>query len=329
MITCIVSFICNKSYNEVPHVVTNSNYTTNLTYDPHPLYMLPYSQMYFRINTSNKNIDFQRQFFYIAHGKNSVAMYLYTPPTANENAPVVIILPGLNSKTKSRFNMSMCEQAKVHGFRVAVFVRVGHDVLKVGSSADLPYVDEHIKVIALCKYLKKALQPCKMYGIGLCFGASCLAKVVCSDENPFDQGMAMSMNLRLYDSLTTTSVLQHFLTNNTKEYFQSHKCWDIPKLEHVRSLVELVNVVYPKFSHVQSSKHFGEINDSDLESLKVPCIFLQSKDDPLIRRKDVPCVKNPNAIFVTTKHGSHCMWLQREKSYSWAIDLFIESCNLA
>jgi uncharacterized protein len=257
----------------------------------------------------------------------------FCAPDENDDKPMLIIMHGLAGGSQEEYIRHMLvplTQGGKTGWEACVINGRGCAWSKITT----PYLfnaratwDMHQFV----KFLRKTFPKRKFFGIGYSLGANiitnylgevgeaCELSAAIIVGNPWDLTVANGL---LRGSWIGLNIYQAGMGTSMRKLFERHA--DI--LEKAPNLdVETVrkgkflyqwdrNVQCPTWGYPDEGAYYRDASSVDVAwNIKIPCLALHSKDDPIIHDIAVPYEMfrtNPYWVMVTTAHGGHMGWYE-------------------
>ncbi|XP_024961531.1 embryogenesis-associated protein EMB8-like [Cynara cardunculus var. scolymus] len=241
--------------------------------------------------------------------------------------PLVIVVPGLTSDSKSPYIRKIAYAMAKHGWNVVVCNHRGLGGVPLtsecfytaGKSDDLGEVVNH---------LHRTQPETPIYAVGTSLGANILVKYLgeegvnvplvgaASISNPWD--------LLIGDRFFTRAIMQRFynrvLGNSLKGAAKLHqevyaRLSDWEGIEKSRTIRDFNNYSARIAGNFDSIDAFHRWASSArlVTNVSVPLLCLNAIDDPVCTDEAIPwdeCRKNKNIVLATTKHGGHIAFFE-------------------
>lgn len=244
-----------------------------------------------------------------------------------DNTPIVLIIPGLTSDSKSQYVMHAVDAALDKGWRAAVANHRGLGGVPLTSKAfynagwtqDVRFVLHHIEEI---------YPSAPVAALGTSLGANMLVKYLGEEGNKTSIFAAAAVgcpwDLVVVDRWLGRNSKQKIygsgLIYGLKEFAHMHKAsfskmvdWDfLNKARTVREFDDRITRLLGKFETVDT--YYRRCSSAQfLPGVAVPLLGISALDDPICTREAIPwdeCRANPNIILGVTSHGGHLAYLE-------------------
>jgi abhydrolase domain-containing protein 1/3 len=268
------------------------------------------------------------------------------PETADENTPVLIVLPGITGHSKSGYLVHLVNGAYSHGWRVVVLVYPGTDLSKVSTARFIRGHVTHDLEITI-DHIKSRLPAAAIYGAGYSMGAALLTKYLAhhgsasklnagiSCSNPFDvlysvQSIAKGYIKQLYNIHFLGALKKMYRNNLTvfQEAFPHMTPEDVAAISSVEEYDTKLTMAHFGFSNLQ--EYYVSLGCKDsVSDVSVPMLVAHARDDPIVPADALPMEllkENKNIITMITDMGGHTGWLQglNPMGPSWFDDVALE-----
>lgn len=165
-----------------------------------------------------------------------------------------------------------------------------------------------------------------IYMVGTSFGANYLSRYLLRSNRPSVKGLvALATPFDVNNVVTEMGAVyqKFFVKRYIEETVKKH-----PQMQHWQDigLVDLAEVYRARtLSEFHQSITVKIVKERDVESLfrrysigpeiselKIPSLFMNSTDDPIVSSTSIPAElkSNPNVEFVLTKSGGHVCWYE-------------------
>jgi predicted alpha/beta-fold hydrolase len=268
------------------------------------------------------------------------------PPTAKDDAPVLVVLPGITGHSMSGYLVHLVEGAYNRGWRVAVLVYPGTDLSKVKTARfirghvihDLEFTLEHIR-----QYKPHS----RIFAVGYSMGAALLTKYLAhhkenslisaalSCSNPFDvlyaqKAISKGLIKKLYNIHFLAAIKKMYRINEQvfREAFPHITAEDVAKISSVEEYDTRLTMKHFGFDDL--TEYYVSLGCQDsVQDVAVPMLVAHAKDDPIVPPEAIPMEAleaNPNIITMVTGMGGHTGWLQglNPMGPSWFDDVALE-----
>ncbi len=240
--------------------------------------------------------------------------------TSQQRRPTVLILHGLEGSVSSPYAPGMLQVLHQHGWR-GVFMHFrgcseqDNRLLRSYHAGDTEDVDFIIKI------LQQRSAGLPIAAIGFSLGGNVLLKWLgqAGEKKLLDAAVAISVPFDLYKSVITISsgfskLYQWYLLNclhkKTRRKLQSHiNTITLPKISSIKTLYEFDNqITAPIHGFSDAMEYYARASCRQyLNSVQVPTLLLQAKDDPFVSPDSLP---QPHELakaiqFELTPKGGH------------------------
>lgn len=233
---------------------------------------------------------------------------------------IVLIISGFTGCSNNTSVVLLADKLASNGYHAACFNPRGQG----GNSLVSPFIysagfTEDIRYIV--KYLQTSFS-LPLFSAGFSMGGNCLAKYIaeegkeCSLEGCIFFGCLLDVtktSARLGKN-GITKCLDYLLTKRALRLFNEHKNMflkqnlvDFESIKDATCLREVDAEVCKMFGCSTPTEFYRKASGSLLLSdIRIPCLFLHSKNDPLVRPLDSECFsKNMNLTQILTDKGGH------------------------
>jgi len=249
-----------------------------------------------------------------------------TSPNADQTSPIIIIITGIAGQTTNhyvRYFAKYCISDK-NKYRVAVFNWPGCGDVDLTS----PYLDIYGDISCIhtiMEHMAEQHPNVKIHLVGFSLGGNLtlryLAQVGSDAKVTSAVTLAAGYDLKLGIEALGNSLYMSIITNKWKKILAKHEWLYKPENEinfeevlKSKTLQELDSKFTLKVTKSVDLDEFYKAHSSNmLSNIKVPCLMLNSKDDPVVPRKDLKypideAYENPYLFAVVTNYGGHMAW---------------------
>lgn len=276
-----------------------------------------------------------RRFFLRAKDGATVSYDLYHPieKLSSNDDVTLVICPGICNSSESVYIRRTTYQAQLTGFRVAVLNHIGAlKKLQITSPRIFNYGntgDYHLMVVDILKRFPNT----KIVCVGFSMGANLVTKYLGETERS-EQIMAGISVCQGYDAKETTKYLLGWegfrrfyffiMTENMRTILRTYQKqlfteevkqkYEINEraIWSAASLVELDEAYTRRISGFATMEEFYKKSScvSVWDKIKVPMVFVNAKDDPIVPPPLLRHVRNAagqkdNFLFIEQKYGGH------------------------
>lgn len=269
-----------------------------------------------------------------------------SPPEAEADAPVMIVLPGITGHSKSGYLVHMVHGAYKKGWRVVVLVYPGTDMTKVKTAR---FIRTHVPhdLEDTIKHIKKRYPKAPLYAVGYSMGAALLMKYLAhtgsksrlaaavSCSNPFDvlysvTSVSASVVGKLYNGHFLSALKTMYRQNEAvfREAFPHLSPEDVQKISSVEEYD--TKITMRKFGFEDVKDYYVSLGCKEsVSDVAIPMLVAHARDDPIVPMEAVPISvlkENKNIITMITNMGGHTGWLQglNPMGPSWFDDVALE-----
>ena len=269
-----------------------------------------------------------------------------SPPDVEDDAPVMIVLPGITGHSKSGYLVHMVHGAYKHGWRVVVVVYPGTDMSKIKTAR---FIRTHVPhdLETTIKHIKRRHPKAPLYAVGYSMGAALLTKYLAhtgtksrlaaavSCSNPFDvlysvTSVSASVVGKLYNG--------HFLAALKKMYRENESVFR-EAFPHITAEEVAAISSVQEYDSKLTMRHFGfdDLKEyyvslgckESVADVSIPMLVAHARDDPIVPMEAIPLStlkENKNIITMITTMGGHTGWLQglNPMGPSWFDDVALE-----
>ncbi|EGR30500.1 hypothetical protein IMG5_130510 [Ichthyophthirius multifiliis] len=246
------------------------------------------------------------------------------------NKKLIIVFPGLVSSTNEPYIQNIMSKMYMEGYKVCLIndrIYTNRDPCK---TIELPE-NEYFSFVKDCRevinIIKQEYQDYQFYAIGHSFGANTLAKYLgdFSNENPFLAAVCVSNPWDFYIGIRHLSqIADNYLVSSRKKVLMLHKerffdknqkLFDYQKIDCSKNCIEFDNQFIVKAQGYKTAdQYYRNISSIHaIDKIKIPVLFLQSKDDPILNYRTIPydeVMHTHNLIMVVTNTGGHVGWFE-------------------
>lgn len=304
--------------------------------------------MFLHFFTSAPDVGYRRK-LYITPDGGTIALD-WAEPVEEQGAesardgttPIVVVVPGLTSDSKSGYILHAVEAVKRRGWRALV---VNHRGLGgIALTSDTFYNagwTEDLKGVIL--HIRKSEPSTSLLALGCSLGANILTKYLGEErgDSPLaaaatvgcpwdllvcDRAIHRTFRQRLYGR-----AMHHGLRDFAdmhKDCFQRLIDWDhAAKATTVRQFDDRITRLIGKFETVDT--YYRKTSCAQfLPTVSVPLFAISSLDDPICTPEAIPYDEfraNPNLLLGVTKHGGHLAYLTGMRAEKiWWTDVVLD-----
>ena len=244
--------------------------------------------------------------------------------SSSEDAPFVVVFPGLTGDAKSAYAVSAISRFASAGYRICLACPRGCGDSTLGTR---PYNARNANdLCATLLHVRESYPRAPIYAIGFSLGANLLvnclsdhaeelsflagAVVVCS---PFDLTRSRHVTTRGISGLVFGPNLSRGLVDYYHRNLEALRKFpglvDSPDRLSVGSVPEFDALVTCKAANYPSVEHYYRDASSHerFEDIRVPILAVSALDDPIIAGETIPIYTshNPNAMLVLSEKGGH------------------------
>lgn len=257
-----------------------------------------------------------------------------------EDSPIVIFLHSITGSSSAVNSFSL--YARKRGWRSIVLNRRGHE--HPLTSPRFNIMGDIDDTVAMVNYIKKIYPECKyMAGVGISAGSGQIVSYIGRESDrvgisaavslcpAYDIGQAFDNLDRYYPffaSILLKRLQTYFLKNNSKILEDETGFRDGLK---AKTLHKFAQVVSPIAGAKDWESYLKDHNPmSHFEDNRIPCLIINSLDDPICVKENIPEIRYKNYALVLTKFGSHIAFpegLLAQRSWMERVTMdFLESC---
>ncbi|KAJ8749323.1 hypothetical protein K2173_018806 [Erythroxylum novogranatense] len=335
----LVTITCNFSSDLYCSVVSSCRILHG-RYSPTPWLSSPHLQTAFlSLFANSPNFSYRRELFHASDG-GTIALdwLLYSDVKedtssmnetilSDDNAPVVIVIPGLTSDSADAYVRHIAFKMARHGWNVVVSNHRGLGGISITSDCfyNAGWTEDIRKVIG---HIHCCYPEAPLYAVGTSIGANILVKYLGEDGDGIPligaAAVCSPWDLLVCDRFINRRLTQKFydrvLAVGLKGYAQLHQSVlsrltdmdNIKKSCSVRDFDHHATRVLGKFETVDTYyRHSSSANF--VGNVSVPLLCISSLDDPVCTREAIPwdeCRANENIILATTHHGGHLAYFE-------------------
>ena len=248
-----------------------------------------------------------------------------------KSKPILLIIPNtLNTRVEDYSHL--CISAYNKGFKPVFFNRRGYSGTLLTTPKITTYCDR-LDLQETLLYVKNQFPFSDIYAIAFSMEsgnlisylghekeASKIAGAVCISstfgcENHLDNNHALKQPYNYIITEKIKTILQNDVVfGETFGKVNVNDC---------HTMVELQNEIHARSNHYETLNEYLKYNSplTHLNRIKVPVLFIQAKDDPVISQHSIPYeffAMSEECILITTEHGGHCGFFQNIAPSSWA-----------
>jgi uncharacterized protein len=267
-------------------------------------------------------------------------------PGKRKDAPVIVVVHGLEGSSDSNYMRGIAEKAFHRGFHVLRMNQRncgGTEALtptlyNSGMSGDYRSVFEELSAgdgfeqIFFAGYSMGGNLVTKMAGE---FGAAVpkALRAVCTVCPALDLA-ACAGALERRDNFFYQ---RHFVTGLMARYARKHKMFperykldDLPPIRSVREFDDFITA--PQFGYRDAQDYYDHVGAKRVASqIRVPMLMITAQDDPFVPYAAFLAAKidaNPAIQFVASRHGGHCGFISKHAGSErfWAEQSIVEFC---
>src|SRR6202163_2846854 len=268
-------------------------------------------------------------------------------PGKASDAPVIVIVHGLEGASNSDYARGIAEAAFQHGYHA---IRMNQrncggsqsrtpTLYNSGMSSDYRAVCEELanvdgfKEIFFVGYSMGGNLVLKMAGEfgdsfpqalrGICVVCPALVLAACADA-------LEHWDNHLYQRYFVTGLMNRYRNKSTSmpERYVQNK---LPPVRTVRQFDDAITA--PNFGYRDAHEYYEAASAKRvLEHLRVPTLLITAKDDPFVPYSSILGAgvdKNPAIHLIAPDHGGHCAFISNKtgKDRFWAEQCIVEFCN--
>uniref|UniRef100_A0A1I7ZN09 AB hydrolase-1 domain-containing protein n=1 Tax=Steinernema glaseri TaxID=37863 RepID=A0A1I7ZN09_9BILA len=309
--------------------------------------------------------SFDRRHVVRLEDSTSVTFDVFEPITAHSSNRdyTLVLTPGIANSSESNYIRTAVHYAQEAGYRCAV---LNH----LGALADVELTSDHIfsyggtlELEAMMERLASTYPETKFISIGFSMGANITTRYLhqVKDSDMADRiisGLSVCLG---YCALASTPMYHdwehgrraynYIITENMKRLLRRN--YEKAVAPHVRSGLVDEQRLWASTSVVSLDEHYNRRIHGfpSLEefyrwcsslplipSLKIPMVFMNALDDPIVPEKlwqpvKEICAENTNLAFILTKHGGHLGFLEGRSvapnSVTWLDRFIVEYADAA
>lgn len=236
--------------------------------------------------------------------------------TSNCETPILIINPGSLGHTKTLMGQWV-KRAHERGWIVCVHNRRGHDKLLTrpnwnffGSSNDIKYIANNIL---------KRRPNAKLLLLGLSAGCGVVSRTF-GEETSFCAAVCISAGFGIEKSVGRVQfpynqlvlfAAKNFLKRNAsvlKNIIGFKEC------SNAKNLQDILDKSFAMAGYSSTAEYYeNTCAVKTIKNVQTPILFINAEDDPIAVKQNFIELKhmlnNPKSIFVSTRFGSHCAFL--------------------
>lgn len=248
-----------------------------------------------------------------------------------EDTPTMLVLHTISGNPQSMRGFVRYVRENL-GWRVALCVRRGHGELTL-TTANFNTMGNVEDFAAQINHIQNQFPHSDLYATGISAGSGVLAHYlgVSGKNTPikaamaycpaYDMRNAFSRAKPFYSKMMAKKLNRLFISPN-EDVIKHLKTFDV--LKNSIDLHEFHQHLYELAGNSSTEEYMKKSNPSEVfESIKVPILILNSKDDPVCHIENVyehldRMQRMDNLILVITARGSHCAYLEGITAKPWA-----------
>ncbi len=233
----------------------------------------------------------------------------------SEEAPIVLFLPSITGSSKTVNSFVLYAQKR--GWRALVLNRRGHEHLLTSSHFNL--MGDVDDTVAMVNFARKQFPNTKFIGgVGISAGSGQIVSYIGRESERVGISAAVSL-CPAYDISIAFSHLDqkfprmsHLLLKRVKDYFlltnrallEKEKNYEISlKSKNLQELMENVSTFSGAESWEEYLLHHNPM--SHFQRNLIPCLILNSLDDPVCVKENIPDLKVNHYGLILSEYGSH------------------------
>lgn len=254
-----------------------------------------------------------------------------------ENTPTMLVLHTISGNPQSMRGFVRYVRENL-GWRVALCVRRGHGELGL-KTANFNTMGNTDDFAAQIEHIQACFPQSDLYATGISAGSGVLAhylgkvghntpiKAAVAYCPAYDMRNAFTRAVPFYSKMMAKKLHKLFITPN-KAVLQHLDSYDA--LTNTQDLHEFHQHLYEVAGNESIEDYMLKSNPSEVfDSIKVPTLILNSKDDPVCHIDNVYEHQHrieamDNVILVLTDRGSHCAYFEGMTAKPWANRLITE-----
>ncbi|KAL4476789.1 hypothetical protein ABPG72_010626 [Tetrahymena utriculariae] len=281
-------------------------------------------------------VKFRKQYITIADYGEFGVDWAYSDDKQLERTPklnkMICIFPGLVSSINEPYIINILAKCYKHGYEVCLLNDRLYTNRDNGRGVSFPknkpftFVDDYKKILEI---IKEQYQGYTFYAIGHSFGANTLARYLglYANENVFSAAVCVSNPWDFYlGQRYLSKSIDQFLLNTRKKILRQYKHifrdqrpnytnYDYDELLLAKTCRELDNKFTSKLlGYRTADEYYKNISSIHyIDQIKIPVLFIQSKDDPILSENTLPIDEiknNRNLLMIVTNTGGHVGWFE-------------------
>ena len=274
---------------------------------------------------------------------DNVRLQGYYSPSANPDAPLVVLLHGWEGSANSMYLLSSAQSLFAAGYSIFR--------LNLRDHGESHHLNEELfhscrldEVVGAIKEIHRKYQPQRFclggYSLGgnFCVRVAAVAhkhaipldKVVaiCPPIDPFETMREIQEGFAAYNWY----FLKKWRTSLGKKAEIFPERYNKQKLLEHKDLSKLTDVLITEFGDFENSKAYFDayaLKGDRLQDLQVPTVILLAEDDTIIPHAGSEKLhKSDYLSIIKSSYGGHCGFLKDSKLNSWADDFLLEQFSL-
>jgi uncharacterized protein len=233
----------------------------------------------------------------------------------DEEAPLVLFLPSITGSSKTLNSFVLTAQKR--GWRAVVLNRRGHEYPLTSSCFNL--MGDVDDTVAMVNFVRKQFPKSKFIGgVGISAGSGQIVSYIGRESERVGISAAVSLCPAYDISIAFSHLDQKFprmsnlLLKRIKEYFlqanrdllENKKNYNISlKSKNLQELMKNVSTFSGAESWEEYLVHHNPM--SHFQKNEIPCLILNSLDDPVCVKENIPDLKVNHYALVLSEYGSH------------------------
>jgi len=244
--------------------------------------------------------------------------------------PILLIIPNtLNTRVKDYSHL--CTSAFNKGFKPIFFNRRGYSGTTLNTPKITTYCDRFDLQEVLC-YIKNQFPFSDIYAIAFSMESGNLISYLGHEKETSEIAGAVCVSSTFgcenhLDNYALKQPYNYIITEKIKTILQNDAVFGETfgniNVNDCHTMVQLQNEIHARSNHYETLNEYLNYNSplTHLNRIKVPVLFIQSKDDPVISQYSIPYeffAISDSCVLVETEYGGHCGFFQDFFPSSWA-----------